>query len=113
MAFVISVNVGLRTEEVILLTILFYVMLVLIIVIGLELHAWLFLFRFIEAYHMCLFQIYGYKQLQHEIEVLRKIPYSSENSDHETKLLKVINFHEIYFQQCILQKLNCILNTHL
>ncbi|XP_055933159.1 ELMO domain-containing protein 2-like [Argiope bruennichi] len=45
--------------------------------------------RFINNYKICLYQIYGYKQLLHEVEVLRKTPYSSENKEHEDKLLKL------------------------
>lgn len=46
---------------------------------------------FVDAYHTCLFQIYGYKQLLHEVEVLRKTHYSSENKEHEDKLLQLWN----------------------
>ncbi|XP_054707636.1 ELMO domain-containing protein 2-like [Uloborus diversus] len=44
---------------------------------------------FIQTYRICLFQIYGYKQLLHDVEVLRKTSYSSENKEHENKLLKL------------------------
>ncbi|GIY19656.1 ELMO domain-containing protein 2 [Caerostris darwini] len=45
--------------------------------------------RFINSYKSCLYQIYGYKQLLYEIELLRKTPYSSDNKEHEDKLLKL------------------------
>ncbi|GAB6023950.1 hypothetical protein CHUAL_008680 [Chamberlinius hualienensis] len=35
---------------------------------------------------VCLAQIYGYKQLTYEVEFVRKIPYQSENPEHEHKL---------------------------
>ncbi|GFY66081.1 ELMO domain-containing protein 1 [Trichonephila inaurata madagascariensis] len=44
---------------------------------------------FINNYKNCLYQIYGYKQLLYEVEILRKTPYSSENKEHEDKLLKL------------------------
>ncbi|KFM82927.1 ELMO domain-containing protein 2, partial [Stegodyphus mimosarum] len=44
---------------------------------------------FIDAYHICLYQIYGYKQLVYDVEVLRKTQYDSENKEHEEKLLKL------------------------
>ena len=39
--------------------------------------------------NICLSQITGYKHLVDEVDALRKIPYSSENEDHEKELMKV------------------------
>ncbi|KAG8185739.1 hypothetical protein JTE90_000725 [Oedothorax gibbosus] len=47
--------------------------------------------KFVISYRRCLYQIFGYKQLLHEIENLRKTPYSSENEEHEEKLLNLWN----------------------
>ena len=38
---------------------------------------------------ICLNQICGYTDLCHEVEQLRKEPYSSENTSHEKKLMQV------------------------
>lgn len=45
--------------------------------------------RFKPSMSICLYQIWGYKQLIEEVDALRKIPYSSENEEHEQDLLKV------------------------
>lgn len=44
---------------------------------------------FIVSLRVCLEQIWFYKQLVGEIEILRKTPYDSSNSDHEKKLLQL------------------------
>ncbi|GBM98692.1 ELMO domain-containing protein 1 [Araneus ventricosus] len=45
--------------------------------------------KFINSYRTCLYQVYGYKQLLHDVEVLRKTLYSSDNKEHEDKLLRL------------------------
>ncbi|XP_076319473.1 ELMO domain-containing protein 2 [Tachypleus tridentatus] len=47
--------------------------------------------RFVPSFRLCLLQIYGYKQLLHEVENLRKTSYSSDNNEHEEKLIKLWN----------------------
>lgn len=41
------------------------------------------------AMRICFLQIYGYKNLVKEIESLRSIPYDSQNSEHERKLVQL------------------------
>ncbi|XP_015789078.1 ELMO domain-containing protein 2 [Tetranychus urticae] len=43
--------------------------------------------EFVTAMRICFLQIYGYKNLQHEIDSLRSIPFDSTNQEHEEKLL--------------------------
>ena len=38
---------------------------------------------------MCLCQICGYRQLISEVESMRRIPYNSENADHEALLAQL------------------------
>lgn len=45
--------------------------------------------RFRRDFQDCMCQICGYKRLKREIEVMRKTPYSQENSEHEEKLMQV------------------------
>ncbi|XP_064122116.1 ELMO domain-containing protein 2-like isoform X2 [Macrobrachium nipponense] len=45
--------------------------------------------KFTETLGECLTQIWGYKQLVAEIEVLRQRPYDPENPSHEEKLLRL------------------------
>ncbi|XP_025067483.1 ELMO domain-containing protein 2 isoform X3 [Alligator sinensis] len=40
---------------------------------------------------VCLLQISGYKQLYLDVENLRKVPYDSDNEEHEEKLIKLWN----------------------
>lgn len=46
---------------------------------------------FEERFRRCLIQIKGYIQLQQQVEDLRKIRYSSDNEEHEKKLLQLWN----------------------
>ena len=39
--------------------------------------------------HVCLSQIVGYRQLQAEVESVRRIQYSSDNLEHEALLMQV------------------------
>lgn len=48
-----------------------------------------FFFSFVPTLRICLNQICGYRQLITDVETVRKIPYSSENIDHERLLLQV------------------------
>ncbi|XP_060083462.1 ELMO domain-containing protein 2-like [Ylistrum balloti] len=45
--------------------------------------------RFMDCFQVCLCQICGYKKLKNEVDSIKKVPYSAENPDHETKLLKL------------------------
>ncbi|XP_033743760.1 ELMO domain-containing protein 2-like [Pecten maximus] len=45
--------------------------------------------RFMDCFQVCLCQICGYKKLKNEVESIKKVLYSAENPDHETKLLKL------------------------
>ncbi|ESN94269.1 hypothetical protein HELRODRAFT_68857 [Helobdella robusta] len=47
--------------------------------------------RFVVPMELYLSQISGYHKLTREVEHLRKIPYSSENSEHEDLLMKLWN----------------------
>ncbi|XP_019389925.1 PREDICTED: ELMO domain-containing protein 2 isoform X2 [Crocodylus porosus] len=40
---------------------------------------------------VCLLQISGYKQLYLDVENLRKVPYDSDNEEHEEELIKLWN----------------------
>lgn len=46
---------------------------------------------FADSMFICLNQICGYTDLCHEVEQLRKEPYSSENTSHEKKLMQLWN----------------------
>lgn len=48
--------------------------------------------QFAYAFQVCLCQICGYKRLFAEVEEMRKTPYSSENPDHEEKLMQLWGF---------------------
>ncbi len=48
-------------------------------------------FRFGPALRICLGQICGYRQLIIDVESIRKIPYSSDNQEHELLLMQVID----------------------
>ncbi|KAK2171171.1 hypothetical protein NP493_1096g01016 [Ridgeia piscesae] len=45
--------------------------------------------RFNETLRVCLSQIVGYRQLQAEVESVRKVQYSSDNLDHEALLMQL------------------------
>ncbi|XP_060581413.1 ELMO domain-containing protein 2-like [Ruditapes philippinarum] len=45
--------------------------------------------QFEHVFRQCLTQINGYIRLQHTVETIRQVKYSSENSDHEDKLMKL------------------------
>ena len=47
---------------------------------------------------ICLSQISGYKQLITEVDSLRKIPYSSENEEHERNLLQVGEGYQLNYR---------------
>ncbi|XP_045203580.2 ELMO domain-containing protein 2-like [Mercenaria mercenaria] len=47
--------------------------------------------QFEHIFRQSLTQINGYVRLQHEVETVRQVKYSSENSDHEDKLMKLWN----------------------
>lgn len=51
-----------------------------------EVHA-----QFENTFRHCLIQINGYVRLQQAVEDIRLVKYSSENSDHEDKLMKIWN----------------------
>lgn len=46
-------------------------------------------FRFKTNLHISLLQISGYKKLYLNVENLRKVPYDSENEEHEEQLIEV------------------------
>lgn len=45
--------------------------------------------RFMDCFQVCLCQICGYKKLKNEVDSVRKVSYSSDNPEHEEKLLKL------------------------
>lgn len=47
--------------------------------------------RFGKLFGECVLTIWGFKQLLHELEDLRKTAYDSENEEHERKLLQLWN----------------------
>ncbi|XP_071445021.1 ELMO domain-containing protein 2 [Hetaerina americana] len=47
--------------------------------------------QFQKSFGVCVQQIWGYRQLLHEVENLRKTPYDSSNPEHEEKLLHLWN----------------------
>ncbi|XP_071126322.1 ELMO domain-containing protein 2-like [Mytilus edulis] len=48
--------------------------------------------QFAYCFQVCLCQICGYKRLFAEVEEMRKTQYSSENPDHEEKLMQLWGF---------------------
>jgi len=46
-------------------------------------------FRFKTNLHITLLQISGYKKLYLNVENLRKVPYDSDNEEHEEQLIEV------------------------
>ena len=45
--------------------------------------------EFPKSFSRCIEHIWGYRQLVNDIEAIRKVPYNSETSEHEEKLLKL------------------------
>ncbi|NWI14438.1 ELMD2 protein, partial [Crypturellus soui] len=46
---------------------------------------------FKTSLHICLLQISGYKKLYLSVESLRKVPYDSDNKEHEEQLIELWN----------------------
>lgn len=47
--------------------------------------------QFVKSFSRCVEHIWGYKQLMQEVMILSRIPYDSNNEEHEMKLLKLWN----------------------
>ncbi|OWF37266.1 ELMO domain-containing protein 2-like [Mizuhopecten yessoensis] len=45
--------------------------------------------RFMDCFQVCLCQICGYKKLKNDVDTIRRVSYSAENSDHEKILLEL------------------------
>lgn len=56
---------------------------------------------------ICLNQICGYTDLCHDVEKLRRVPYSSGDASHENRLMQVLKGNELeYSKESITRALN-------